>query len=87
MLSFTGKTSLNATVFVNSKLLRNSTNLDEGKFLHEFDCLFQVIFSFTSLGKEARKRELKKVNKEIRNVYLVFPALCIVFVIIMGHSQ
>lgn len=57
MLSFTGKTSLSATVFVNSELLRNSTNLDEGKVFHEFDCLFQVIFSFSHLSREGSSEE------------------------------
>lgn len=43
------------------------------------------LFPF-SLGKEARKRELKKVNSEIRNNYLSFPVLYALFVIVMENT-
>lgn len=76
-----------------SELSRNSACPDEGKVVCGFDPLFQVVFfyfslpfSSLSLGKEARKRELKKVRKEIWNIYLAFPVLCVMFVIIMGHE-
>lgn len=74
-----------------SELSRKSACPDQGKVVCQFDPLFQVgffslPFSSLSLGKEARKRELKKVRKEIWNIYLAFPVLCVMFVIIMGHE-
>lgn len=57
--------------------------------IHSFKLFFfyfSLPFSSLSLGKEARKRELKKVRKEIWNIYLAFPVLCVMFVIIMGHE-
>lgn len=55
------------------------------RFLIDLIVSFKLLFSLfpSSLGKEARKRELKKVNKEIGNVYLAFPVLCIMSVIVM----
>lgn len=55
------------------------------RFLIDLIASFKLLFSLfpSSLGKEARKRELKKVNKEIGNVYLAFPVLCIMSVIVM----
>lgn len=73
-----------------NELLRNSACPEEGKVVCGFEALFQVFFflsfSSLSLGKEARKRELKKVRKEIWNIYLAFPVLCMMFVIIKGHE-
>ena len=47
---------------------------------------FSLPFSSLSLGKEARKKKIKKVRKEIWNIYLAFPVLCVMFVIIMGRE-
>lgn len=69
-----------------SELLRNSTNLDEGKVLNGFGCLFQVIFSFPLLSREGSSEKGAKEGKVIRNVYLAFSVLCIMFVIVMGRS-
>lgn len=62
--SLTGKMNLKVNHCKMSELLRNSTNLDEGKVLHGFGCLFQVVvFSFPLLSREGSSEKGAKEGK------------------------